>query len=86
MAIMMPAFLPSNPRPTQGEVTLYKILESNLTDDFWVWYEPVVGGKYPDFIVLSPNLGLIILEVKDWSIKNIFEATSKYFKVSFDNK
>lgn len=83
MAIMIPPSLPSQPKPTQGEATLYKTLESRVPDDFFVWYEPVVSGKYPDFVILSPNLGLLILEVKGWTLNNIIRANPNYFQINY---
>ena len=83
MAIMIPPSLPSRPKPTQGEEILYKTLELKLADNFWVWYEPVISGKYPDFVILSPNLGLLILEVKGWRLNNIIQANPDYFKINY---
>jgi len=38
-----------------------------------VWYDIPVGRKnrYPDFIILHPSRGLLLLEVKDWKLENI---------------
>lgn len=86
MAIMIPPSLPSNPKPTKGESLLYKIFQSHLPDEFWVWYEPFVNGKRPDFIILSPTLGLLVLEIKDWAIANILEANPQQFKIRLGNQ
>ena len=67
---------------TSGEKRLAKVLKAKLEDDYLVWCNVPVGSppRYPDFIVLHPRRGLLILEVKDWkldTIQNIdkFEAT-----------
>ncbi|MFY7805530.1 MAG: nuclease-related domain-containing protein [Limnoraphis robusta] len=65
MALMIPEAVPSN--ASQGEKRLFKILRDELPDDFFIYYEPNVKGLFPDFIILSPDLGLLILEVKGWS-------------------
>jgi hypothetical protein len=35
-----------------------------LPDDVIVYYEPVIRRRYPNFIVLAPSLGVIVIEVK----------------------
>lgn len=53
---------------TQGERRTAERLEQKLDDDYLVWYDVPVGPKHshPDFVVLHPRRGLLILEVKDW--------------------
>ena len=50
-------------------------------DQFIVWYAPDVIDTEPDFILYSPDVGLIVFEVKDWGIDQICEANPKTFKV-----
>lgn len=78
MALMVPDAVPS--KASEGEKRLYKILQYELPDDCYVWYEPTVKGLYPDFIVLSPTLGLLILEVKGWRASQIVSA-SQFFEI-----
>lgn len=85
MAIMLPRTLPSQPKPTQGEKLLYEIFESKLPNNFLVWYEPIVDGRHPDFVILSADLGLLILEVKGWTRKDIIEANPNYFRINYQN-
>ena len=33
-------------------------------------------GWYLDFIIVGPDLGLVVLEVKDWRLKSILEVTA----------
>ncbi len=63
MAVMIPEKLPSN--ATQGERRTYALLEK-LPDDCICYYEPVIGERYPDFVVIIPALGVLIIEVKGW--------------------
>ncbi|MDP1733176.1 MAG: 3'-5' exonuclease [Sulfuritalea sp.] len=53
---------------TGGERRFAERLEAKLEDDYLCWYNIPVGLSYghPDFIVLHPQRGLLILEVKDW--------------------
>ena len=65
-----------------GERRFARLLEAVLEDDYLCWYNVPIGPArlHPDFIILHPRRGIIILEVKDWrcdSIQRIdpYEAT-----------
>ena len=62
-----------------GERRLAKRLEEKLDDDNLLWYNVPIGEKrrHPDFIVLHPSRGLLILGVKDWKLENIQSVTSQ---------
>lgn len=79
MALMIPDSIPS--KASQGEKTLYSILRERLPDDFMVWYEPIVNKLYPDFIILSPTFGLMIIEVKGWFPSQIVRANNNFFEI-----
>jgi hypothetical protein len=79
MALIIPDAVPS--KASQGEKRVFKILRDELPDDCLVWYEPNVKGLYPDFIILSPTLGLLILEVKGWTAKQILRASDQFFEI-----
>lgn len=51
-----------------GERRFAERLEAKLEDDYLCWYNVAVGPctRHPDFIVLHPRRGLLVLEVKDW--------------------
>ncbi len=78
---MIPDSIPSN--ASQGEKTLYHLLSDRLPDDFIVWYEPRVKNLYPDFVVLGPGFGLLILEVKGWFAHHIERANHNFFDVRY---
>jgi hypothetical protein len=77
MATLIPAFHSCLSRMTAGEKRLARILERHLEDDYLLWYDVPVGAKqlHPDFIVLHPVRGLMILEVKDWKLEHIQRVT-----------
>jgi hypothetical protein len=54
---------------TAGERRFAHRLETLLEADYLCWYDVPVGTKYqhPDFLVLHPRRGLLVLEVKDWT-------------------
>ena len=49
---------------TSGERRLAERLEHKLDDDYLLWYDVPVGPKqtHPDFVVIHPRRGLLILE------------------------
>ncbi len=60
---MIPDRLPSG--ASAGEKRVFEVLQ-RLPDDCIVYYEPVVGNRYPDFVVILPEVGLLIIEAKGW--------------------
>ena len=48
-------------------------MESLLDDDWLCFYNVPVGKRrrYPDFILVHPQRGLLFLEVKDWKLSSI---------------
>jgi hypothetical protein len=76
MARTFPSSLNNYDFKEAGEERVFNILK-NLSDDCRVWYEVVLGVKSrkPDFLVVDPNRGIIILEVKDWGKSTILAAS-----------
>ena len=64
---------------TVGEEAVYKFLRQAARPDaaFLVWYSPDIEDREPDFILLSPDCGLIVFEVKDWLADQLIEITPK---------
>lgn len=58
---------------TAGERRFAERLEKKLEVDYRCWYNVPVGPKalQPDFIVLHPQRGVLVLEVKDWKLETI---------------
>ena len=67
MATLIPARSACVSRMTAGERRLAERLEHKLDRDYLVWYDVPVGPRYahPDFVVMHPQRGLLVLEVKD---------------------
>lgn len=60
-------------RATPGERRFAERLTNLLEDDYLCWYDVPIGPRHrhPDFMVLHPRRGLLILEVKDWKLDTI---------------
>lgn len=73
MAKIVPARHSCLPRMTAGEKRLSERLEQKLEDDYLCWYNVPVGPKqlHPDFIIVHPQRGFLVLEVKDWKLETL---------------
>lgn len=72
MAQMIPDRLPS--AASMGEKRLFAALQ-RLEDDCLVYYEPAIGRRFPDFIVILPDTGVLVIEVKGWYLAQIASAS-----------
>ncbi|HET7306678.1 MAG TPA: 3'-5' exonuclease [Gammaproteobacteria bacterium] len=81
MATLIPARSTCLGRMTSGEKRLSERLEQKLEDDYLLWYDVPIGLKQrqPDFVILHPRRGLLVLEVKDWKLENIHSADKNSF-------
>lgn len=66
MSITVPESIRSS--ATAGERILFNTLKEYLDDDYIIYYEPEINGKKPDFLIIGSYLGLLVLEVKDYTI------------------
>lgn len=82
----MAVMVPENPNSfqTPGEERFYHFLFSvaRPDSDFIVWYLPDIDGHELDFLVFNKNLGLIVLEVKDWALDQIISGDKKDFELN----
>jgi hypothetical protein len=73
MAEMVPDTLPAS--STAGEKRVFAALE-RLPEDCLVYYEPVVRRRYPDLIVILPEVGVLVIEIKDWRLGELESVTA----------
>ena len=90
MAKMHPDDIEDYGKATRGEKKVFRFLmeAARPHKDFICFYEPPIGstGKVPDFILFGKKLGLVILEVKDWSLSRIITATPFKFTIQVTGK
>ena len=81
MATLIPS-LGSARFDAKGELRLAERLKDFLEDNTWVWHNLPVGprGRHPDFVLLNPARGVLVLEVKDWRLDN----TSNWSKLEVE--
>ncbi|MEG2999476.1 MAG: 3'-5' exonuclease [Comamonas sp.] len=83
MATQIPALSSCVGRMTSGERVLAERLQQKLEDDYLLWWDVPVGPLQtrPDFIIIHPQRGALILETKDWRLDTIKKATREYFEI-----
>ncbi|OQX03602.1 MAG: hypothetical protein BWK73_38990 [Thiothrix lacustris] len=71
----MPINIPKNPffNGNTSEEKIFRLL-NKLPNDCIVCHELEIQGRRPDFIVFSPRLGMLVLEVKAWNITTIIDG------------
>ncbi len=88
MATLIPSLGACAGRMEPGERRLAERLEKKLEDDYLLWWDVPIGPKQtrPDFVVLHPRRGALILEVKDWRLDTIRSATRERFEIAPDGQ
>jgi hypothetical protein len=66
---------------TSGERRFAQRIVDKLEDDYLCWYDVPVGplSKHPDFVLVHPRRGVLIVEVKDWKLETITDADKASF-------
>ena len=83
MATLIPSIGTCVSRMTSGERRLAQRLEDKLDDDYLLWYDVPMGPKnaHPDFCVMHPRRGILVLEVKDWKLSTIQQADKQTWEI-----
>lgn len=67
-SIIFESINPNDPR-TEGESYLINIFKESSRFDGWtIFEEPHINSMKPDFVLLHPTKGILIIEVKDWRL------------------
>ena len=62
---------------TEGELTLTRYLDNNLPESWGIYVQPFMNGDRPDIVILNENVGIMIIEVKDWNKTNYSSKREK---------
>ena len=55
---------------TEGENKLAHFLDDTLPEEWMIFVEPYLNGSRPDIVILNPQVGVMIYEVKDWDLRH----------------
>jgi hypothetical protein len=82
MATLIPALSSCN-LDADGERRLAHRIHEKLGEEWICWVNVPVGplSLHPDFILLHPAYGLLVLEVKDWKKDTLVSANKKKFQL-----
>lgn len=90
MARMYPSDIEDDKRATAGEKRVYGFLKASAKphSDFICFYKPAVGtpGTEPDFVLFGKKLGLLVLNVKEWTLQQITSYTPFEFTLERGEK
>lgn len=76
MALFPQGLTQVDARCNPGERRVLHQLKRCLEDDYLVWHDLPLGprARQPDFVILSPRWGVLILEVKHWRLSTLLQA------------
>jgi hypothetical protein len=88
VAVLIPALGSCAGRMTAGERRLAERLEQKLDADYLLWFDVPVGPKqtHPDFVLIHPRRGVLILETKDWRLDTIHQASREAWTLMVDGR
>ncbi len=82
MARLIPDTAFNDTGMTPGEKRITRAFYQNLDDSVIIWYQPKLQeSRRPDLILYLPEVGLVLYEIKDWSLKNILNANADYWTI-----
>ena len=70
---------------TPGEELVFHLFNNHLPPDWEIYIQPHLNGLRPDFVLLSPQRGIAVFEVKDWDL-NAMEYFTKEYESQYDKK
>lgn len=53
---------------TTGERRVLDLFDRQLPSEWEIYVQPHLNGLRPDFVLLNPNSGIAVFEVKDWNL------------------
>lgn len=66
---------------TTGERLVFDFFHKNLATEWEIYIQPHMNGLRPDFVLLNPDVGIAVFEVKDWNLRAMnYEVNSRLGK------
>jgi hypothetical protein len=50
---------------------VFELFDQNLDLNWEIYVQPHLNGLRPDFVLLNPNVGIAVFEVKDWNLDSM---------------
>lgn len=83
MSLVIPDPIPV--KASQGEKRVHTLLRT-LPDSCLAYYEPYIDNRRPDFIVIIPDLGILVIEVKGYYPASIAGASDAEVIYEWNNR
>ena len=62
---------------TAGERLVFDLFNERLAPEWEIYIQPHLNGLRPDFVLLNPDVGIAVFEVKDWDLDAMRYWTEK---------
>lgn len=62
---------------TDGERAVFELFDRTLDPRWEIYVQPHLNGLRPDFVLLNPDVGIGVFEVKDWNLDAMHYSVSK---------
>ncbi len=72
-------------KPTDGELFLINYLADNLSEDVELYFQPYFNGDRPDIVLIEKDVGVTIIEVKDWELNSYYLDEKGDWHIKHDN-
>jgi thymidine kinase len=53
----------------EGELRVFEFFDRYLPKEWEIYIQPHLNGLRPDFVLLNPNVGIAVFEVKNWNLE-----------------
>ncbi len=54
---------------TEGERIAFDLFNAHLPIEWEIYLQPHLNGLRPDFVLLHPQVGIAVFEIKDWNLQ-----------------
>lgn len=71
-------------KPEPGEIHALEVLKQ-LSDEYEIFFQPFINGNNPDIVIVRKGYGVIVVEVKDWELKNYQIAENDTWSLKINN-
>lgn len=73
-------------QPTEGESFLINYLNEYLDDDVEIYFQPFLNGDRPDIVLIKKDVGVCIIEVKDWNLNSYKVDENNRWQLKYNNQ
>lgn len=72
-------------KPEPSELFLLDYLSNNTSDSVEIYFQPYLNGDNPDIIMLEKDVGVTIIEVKEWNLDSYYLDDKSEWRLSHND-